>query len=351
MAATVVVCGSLNVDTFVRVREFPTAGETVIASPVPLPGALPGGNVALGGKGANQAVAAARFARADRGQEGDAGGADATVRLLATVGEDAAGAAALDALRAAGVDVSGCTVSPDAPTGSAFIMNDVDGENVIVVTSGANTLTDPAEAPREVLAETSTEAPGESARVLLAQGELTPGHSAALPALADRLGARFVLNLAPVTVEGGVRRDLVASADPLVVNGTEAADVLGVPRDTGLDEVLDGLAAAVGRGLCRSAVVTLGAQGALVVDGDGGAPVTVASPVPEKVVDTTGAGDAFCGTLATALALGMSLVDAARYAAAAGSLAVGEVGAASSYADGDTVRELTETLWSDQDDR
>ena len=81
---------------------------------------------------------------------------------------------------------------------------------------------------------------------LPAQGELTPEHSAALPALAERLGARFVLNLAPVTTRD---RALLASADPLIVNETEAADVLGMPRDTLLDELLDAFAAAVDR--CR----------------------------------------------------------------------------------------------------
>ena len=310
----VLVCGTVNIDTFVRVDAFPTAGETVIATP----GALSdGGNQALGGKGANQAVAAARFAE------------DATVRLIATVGEDAAGDTALGVLQDAGVDVSGVARTADAPTGQAFIMNDAAGENIIIVTSGANTVTDPASCAGE-----------EPADVLLAQGELTPEHSAALPALAERTGARFVLNLAPVTTRD---RALIAAADPLIVNETEAADVLGVPRDLGLDEVLDGLAAAVGRGLATSAVVTLGAQGALVIEGDGEDERTmVASPAVSEVVDTTGAGDAFAGTLATALAQGMSLVDAARYAAAAGSLAVRAAGAASSYASGDAVRDLAE---------
>ena len=310
----VLVCGTVNIDTFVRVDAFPAAGETVIATP----GALSdGGNQALGGKGANQAVAAARFAEA------------ATVRLIATVGEDAAGDTALGVLQDAGVDVSGVARTADAPTGQAFIMNDAVGENIIIVTSGANTVTDPATCAGE-----------ESADVLLAQGELTPEHSAALPALAERTGARFVLNLAPVTTRD---RALTAAADPLIVNETEAADVLGVPRDLGLDEVLDGLAAAVGRGLATSAVVTLGAQGALVIEGDGEDERTmVASPAVSEVVDTTGAGDAFAGTLATALAQGMSLVDAARYAAAAGSLAVRAAGAASSYASGDAVRDLAE---------
>ncbi|HAF72649.1 ribokinase [Corynebacterium variabile] len=316
----VLVCGTVNIDTFVRVDAFPTAGETVIATP----GALSdGGNRALGGKGANQAVAAARFAE-DRGSD-----PAATVRLIATVGEDAAGDTALGVLQDAGVDVSGVARTADAPTGQAFIMNDTAGENIIIVTSGANTVTDPSSCAGE-----------ESADVLLAQGELTPEHSAALPALAERTGARFVLNLAPATTRD---RALIAAADPLIVNETEAADVLGVPRDLGLDEVLDGLAVAVGRGLATSAVVTLGAQGALVIEGDGEDERTmVASPAVSEVVDTTGAGDAFAGTLATALVQGMALVDAARYAAAAGSLAVRAAGAASSYAPGDAVRNLAE---------
>jgi ribokinase len=321
--SVVFVCGTVNIDTFVRVDAFPTAGETVIATP----GALPdGGNQALGGKGANQAVAAARFA-VTTGDD-----TDTTVRLIATVGEDAAGETALGVLQDAGVDISGVARTSVAPTGQAFIMNDAAGENIIIVTSGANTVTDPASFPGKEGEE--------RADVLLAQGELTPEHSASLPALAERLGARFVLNLAPVTTRNP---DLVAAADPLIINETEAADVLGVPRDIGLDEVLDGLVAAVGRGLATSAVVTLGAQGALVIEGDGEDQRTMvaSSPVPE-VVDTTGAGDAFAGTLATALAQGMSLVDAARYAAAAGSLAVRAAGAASSYARGDAVRNLAE---------
>ncbi|MCI1255794.1 MAG: PfkB family carbohydrate kinase [Corynebacterium provencense] len=334
---TVIVCGSVNTDTFVRVRAFPAPGETVIAEPA---GTVGGGPV-LGGKGANQAVAAARFAAGSACCAGDGTVDDtgddraATVYLVATVGEDAAGAAALDTLRAAGVDVSRVARSQDTPTGSAFIMGDAEGENIIIVTSGANTLTDPAQVPGpgDPTGEDATPA----ADVLLAQGELTPGHSAGLPDLAERHGARFVLNLAPVTVHGHDLQELVSTADPLIVNETEAADVLGVPRETGLDEVLDGLAAAVGRGLCRSAVVTLGARGALVIDPRG--TVAVESPAPAQVVDTTGAGDAFCGTLATALATGSGLREATRFAVAAGSLAVESPGASASCADGAAVRE------------
>ncbi|MEY8566417.1 ribokinase [Corynebacterium sp.] len=280
MTRTVAVCGSVNMDTFVRTGHFPAAGETVIASP---------NGQALGGKGANQAVAAARFLQ----------GRDARVVLHATVGRDADGDRAVAELRDAGVDVSAVARTRDAPTGQAFIMNDGTGENIIVVTSGANEVTDPAGVDG-------------AADVLLAQGELTPAHSAALPALAARLGARFVLNLAPVTTRDP---DLVAAADPLVLNETEAAELApdGDPSH-----------------LARSVLVTLGAHGAVLYEG---AERTDIPPRPvAEVVDTTGAGDAFCGTLAAALAEGASLVDAAEVATAAGSLAVRSRGASASYA-------------------
>lgn len=318
----VTVCGSVNVDTFVTVDHFPTAGETVIAQPVRSADGTPG---ILGGKGANQAVAAARFAGTGvAGTEPEGHGT--TVRLLATVGADDQGTGALGVLAGHGVDISRVAVCGEAPTGSAFIMNDAEGENTIVVASGANTSTDPTTFITRADADAGSDGDVDTGGILLAQGELTPEHSAALPALAMSLGARFVLNLAPVTVQGQELSDLVTTADPLIVNEPEAADVLSLPRDTGLDEVLDALTTAVDRGLARSAVVTLGAQGALVIDPAADGPVMVPSPVPEQVVDTTGAGDAFCGTLAAALAEGLPLHRAVRYAAAAGSLAVESAG-------------------------
>ena len=330
----VVVCGTVNIDTFVGVDQFPTSGETIIAAP---------NGTALGGKGANQAVAAARYAA----REGD-------VLFHATVGTDGDGNSARDELAGYGVDVTAVGRTDEAPTGQAFIMNDPAGENIIVVTSGANALTNPATLGGATSGADSDPDSGggaavDSAAVLLAQGELTPEHSAALPALAERLGARFVLNLAPVTTRD---RDLLASADPLIVNETEAADVLGMPRDTLLDELLDAFAAAVERGLAVSAVVTLGAQGALLVAG-GERTMLDAIPVgatdaadsgtdSAQVVDTTGAGDAFCGTLAAALAEGDTLAEAARLASAAGSLAVRSRGAAASYAGREDIRRCTE---------
>ena len=212
------------------------------------------------------------------------------------------------------------------PTGQAFIMNDASGENIIIVTSGANELTSPAELT-ELAKELADERP---IPVVLAQGELTPEHSAELPGLAKAIGARLILNLAPVTTKDA---DLVAASDPILLNELEAADITGLPRETPTEELFAAL-----KDVARTCVVTLGPAGAAVIDDAG---VTrVPAPQMETIVDTTGAGDAFCGTLAAAVATGSSLVDATRVAVAAGSLATQKAGAAASYATEAEIRAL-----------
>lgn len=298
---TLVVCGSTNVDTFVSVEQFPSPGETIIGSR---------GAQGLGGKGANQAAAAAHLGVRTVFCSAVGPSADPLAQL------------ALDALASHGVDTT-LTRQVDAPTGQAFIMNDVHGENIIIVTSGANELVAPRDYCDELPADTG---------VILAQGELTPQHSAQLPELvASRPGVRFVLNLAPVTTTD---RALLALADPLVVNEIEAADVTGLPRDTNHEELFEAL-----RHAARSAVVTLGPKGAAIVTQD--SVEFVASPPSPRIVDTTGAGDAFCGTLAAALALGEDMITAAQLGCAAGSLATRSRGAASSYATESEIRALS----------
>ena len=311
-APAVIVCGSINVDTFVGLQEFPAPGETVIGRR---------GIQGLGGKGANQAVASAHM-----GVE---------TFLLASVGQTSANnpaepldplaLLAIKELQHHGVNTEHVARTAQ-PTGQAFIMNDASGENIIIVTSGANELTSPAahcELAREIAAQRPVP-------VVLAQGELTPVHSAELPALATAAGARLMLNLAPVTTKDP---DLIAAADPLILNELEAADITGLPRDTPIDQVFTALAK-----VSRSAVVTLGAEGAAVIDGDYVA--RVPAPKVDRIVDTTGAGDAFCGTLAAAVATGASLAEAARLAVAAGSLATQKHGAAGSYASAQDIRTL-----------
>ena len=302
--ATVVVSGTVNIYTFVGVDNFPHPGETVIGTR---------GIEGLGGKGANQAAACAHMG--------------VRTVLLSAVGQDSQGELAITELKRHGVNTEHVAETRQ-PTGQAFIMNDSSGENIIIVTSGANQLVSPAQ-QRETVDTLRSQGP---VPVVLAQGELTPEHSAELPKLVRGTDTRLVLNLAPVTTRDP---DLLAAADPLILNEGEAADVLDVPRSTPREEIFDLL-----RPIARSVVVTLGAEGAVILSGD--ATLRVPAVRVPSVVDTTGAGDAFCGTLAAALAQGEDLENACKLGAAAGALATQKKGAAGSYASEVEVRSLAE---------
>lgn len=302
--ATVVVSGTVNIDTFVGVDNFPHPGETVIGTR---------GIEGLGGKGANQAAACAHMG--------------VRTVLLSAVGQDSQGELAITELKRHGVNTEHVAETRQ-PTGQAFIMNDSSGENIIIVTSGANQLVSPAQ-QRETVDTLRSQGP---VPVVLAQGELTPEHSAELPKLVRGTDTRLVLNLAPVTTRDP---NLLATADPLILNEGEAADVLDVPRSTPREEIFDLL-----RPIARSVVVTLGAEGAVILSGD--ATLRVPAVRVPSVVDTTGAGDAFCGTLAAALAQGEDLENACKLGAAAGALATQKKGAAGSYASEVEVRALAE---------
>lgn len=297
---TVVVVGSLNVDQVVTVDRHPAPGETLVATSFAL---LPGG------KGANQAVAAAR-----RG---------APTVMVGSVGRDGAAEVATSLLADSGVDVTHVR-AVDVPTGLATVTVDRTGENTIVVVPGANASTG-AEA---VLAASDTVA---SAAVVVLQGEVPADGIAAAATAAT---GRVLLNLAPVVPVG---REVVLAADPLVVNEHEAALVLAqlvpgsaVPTD---EAALVGALRSLG---IRSVVVTLGARGALVSDGEHDdavdRPVVVAVPSPRvTAVDSSGAGDAFVGALAAGLAAGDTLLGAARQAVRVGAFAVQGVGTQPSY--------------------
>lgn len=254
-----------------------------------------------GGKGGNQAVAAALV-----------GGVD--VAMVGAVGDDPDGAVLLDGLRGAGVDVDDVAVRSDVPSGAALILVADDGENAIVVAPGANgTVT-----RDDVRASLRRRSPS----VVLAQGELSPEVVAATLTEAAELSARAVLNLAPVVP---LDRTVIELCDPLVVNQREAGDLL--ERDlVGVDD-LSAVAAELSL-LARSAVVTAAGAGAWV--GKGGearhVPARPASPV-----DTTGAGDAFTGALAVALGLGHALVVAADWGATVAGYAVERPGAQASF--------------------
>jgi ribokinase len=287
----VLTVGSVHLDQRYLVDALPRAGETTVARSA---------SQGLGGKGANQAVAAAR--------------AGVRSALVGFVGTDTSSQYLLDQLTRLGVDVSGVIQVPDSCAGSAVVLCDLAGENQIVVNPGANALGDvPDSRLRATVART---------RVLVLQGETPVPLSQRAAQAADDLGVLMVVNLAPVVDLGPVLR----LADPLVVNEVEAAQLLDLP--VGPERAAVWLADALG-GRARSVVVTVGAQGAAYAY-DGQVRHVAAPPVP-SVVDTTGAGDAFVGVLAAMLARDMTLADAVERAVRAASSSVQFVGAAESY--------------------
>ncbi|MEU6080724.1 ribokinase [Streptomyces sp. NPDC047108] len=287
------VVGSANADLVVRVDRRPAAGETVLGSDLA---------VHPGGKGANQAVAAARLG--------------ARTALLARVGEDGHGRLLLESLRAAGVDTSAVLVG-GAPTGVALITVDPAGDNSIVVSPGANARLAPADV-------TGTARPAAGAAVVSLQLEIPPETVAATVRAAAAAGTRVVLNASP---PAPLPADVLAACDPLVVNEHEARVLLGERPEEDADEPEAWASALTALGP-RSVVVTLGAEGALA-HGDG-ASVRVPSP-PVQAVDTTGAGDAFTGALAWRLASGEDLETAVRFAVRVGAAAVTRAGAQESF--------------------
>lgn len=306
----IIVVGSANQDYLVRVPRAPRPGETTLST---------GMTKQPGGKGANQAVAAARL------------GGD--VHLVGAVGRDDDGATMLRGLTTDGVSIDDVHIVDHQPTGLALITVEEDGENSIIVVSGANTT---------VTADRAEQAVSRLARpgaLVVVQGELSREVIQRSVAAAEASGARAIVNLAPFV---DVPAEVLEVADPLVLNETEAGELLGeqLTDPTSAVDALDRLLAH-----SRSIVVTLGGEGAVWgarraggQGADGGdsssehAGGHVAAEKVENVVDTTGAGDAFVGALAFALSRGDGLEEAVRLGARAGSFAIGGVGAQRSYA-------------------
>jgi len=300
--ADVFVVGSINQDFVLQVERRPEPGETVTNAQ------LSKGN---GGKGANQAAAAALL------------GADVTI--LGRVGDDGFGEPLVEALADKGVDTSLIEAATDSSTGTAFITITPDGENAITVAPGAN---------RSLTVEDVDDASDSigDARVLVVQMEVPPEVVLRAVEVASQQGTRALVNLAPPTE---VPRELLKKLDPLVVNEHEAAFLLG-EKVEGLEGALSAAQEllALGPG---SAVVTLGEDGAVFSDGESKEHLT--SPEVE-VVDTTGAGDAFVGALAAKLAQEASLEDAVTYAVRAGAAAVTKEGAQGALPTPETVEAL-----------
>lgn len=297
-----VVVGSLNQDHFVYLPEFPLPGQTVFATD---------GSTSIGGKGANQAIAAALLGT--------------SVTLIGRVGGDSAGDSARATLAAFGVDTAQLIVHEGAQTGAAFITVNAAGENTIVVNSGANSVAD-TEATDDALDAVLAER-GPAGMTILMQGELPAAVVDRTAAFAARHGIRFILNLAPA-IE--VRRETLAVSSPLILNEGEARDVLlQLKHPLSESAASDRYAILLADSLGSSVIVTLGAAGAAVADGSN-AWLQPASLV-DHVVDTTGAGDAFVGALASALVEGRELGEAVRRGVTAGSLAVRAAGTTASY--------------------
>ncbi|MFF5659405.1 ribokinase [[Kitasatospora] papulosa] len=294
------VVGSANADLVVGVERRPGPGETVLGTDLV---------VHPGGKGANQAVAAARLG--------------ARTALLARVGDDAHGRLLRASQQEAGVDTGGVLVG-GAPTGVALITVDPSGDNSIVVSPGANArLT-----PDDVRAAGPLFA---SARVVSVQLEI-PLDTVAETARALGPGARLVLNPSPPAPLPG---EVLAACDPLVLNEHEARSILGDGAGDTPEAWARGLTA-LGP---RSVVITLGAEGALVSDSRTGEAVRVPSP-RVAALDTTGAGDAFTAALAWRLGLGEELAEAAAFAVRVGAAAVTKEGAQASFPTAEEVSAL-----------
>jgi ribokinase len=285
----VVVVGSINRDLLLTVDRLPVPGETVSAG---------GLEILNGGKGANQAVAAAAM-----------GG---SVALAGRVGADAAGHEQVSALAAAGVDVSFVQQDPRAPTGTAFVMVDGAGNNSIVVVPGANGLFGAGSVDEAAPLITK-------AGVLLLQLEIPDAAVGRAVAIARRAGVVTILNIAPYRA---VPAEVLRGTDYLLANEAEAAGLVG--GDVRSIEDATMAAEAMRRLGPTWGVITLGAQGT-VAAGDGGC---FHEPAPAAdAVDTTGAGDVFAGVLAVGLVASLPVRAAVRLAGAAAAVSVTRQGA------------------------
>ena len=287
----IVVVGSLNMDLVVRMPQIPRPGETLLGGIF---------RTFPGGKGANQAVAAARLG--------------AHVTMIGCVGNDSFGQEMRATLAREGIDAGHILVHPDEATGVALIQVDAQGQNSIAVASGANFRLTGADV------EKAMQTIGEfDALVMPLETPLDTIYAAA--EIAARRGAKVLLNPAPAQV---LKRDLLELVDVLLPNEHEIALMSGIPSQS----VADSRRAAENLLLLgpRNLLVTLGSRGALFFDGKANQE-TLIPACPVQAVDTTAAGDCFVGALAVGLCEGKSLLAAAEFASAAAALSVTRAGA------------------------
>lgn len=302
MAGQVVVVGSSNVDLLMKMPRLPKVGETVtdcVFAQV------------FGGKGANQAVGAAR-----------AGG---DVVFVSCVGDDAYGGQVIDSLRGDGIDTRFVSREPGVASGTALIMVGGEGQNYLAVAPGANYRLTPAHVDR-------ARAAIEGAAIVISQCEILPETLDHVIALGAELGKPVMLNLAPARK---IADASLARLAYLAVNETEAEFLTG-RRVESDEDVVTAVETLLAKGP-KTVVLTLGARGAYVA-ADG-----VRALVPGftvEAVDTTAAGDVHCGALAVALVEGRPLLEAARFANAAAALSATKLGAQPSAPRRDDVEAL-----------
>ena len=304
MKPNIVVVGSANTDMVVQVENIPCLGETVL-----------GGKfvTAQGGKGANQAVAAARLG--------------AEVTFITRLGRDAFGQSSEAAYQAEGINTDFIIWDDDALSGVALIMVNRNGENIIAVAPGANGRLAPADVQ-------AAESVFQNADVVLVQLEIPLDAVQTAVNLAHRHGAQVILNPAPAHY---LSDSILRSVDFLTPNENELAILTGTQS---IDQGIAARAFAERRAL-HALIVTVGAKGALVIT-EGNEHQVPGFQV--KAVDTVAAGDAFNGALAVALSRGENLLDAVRFANAVGALSVTRAGAQPSLPTSDEVRTFMELI-------
>lgn len=291
MSPRITVVGSLNIDLVAQAPRMPAPGETISGQEF---------QTVLGGKGANQAVAAAKLG--------------ARVTMVGRVGNDSFGQMQRRGMEALGIKTHLLTTDEDEPTGTALIIVDAQGQNSIVVVAGANGCLLPGDV------EAARSAIGASDALLLQLENPIPAVQRAAE-VAHELGVTVILNPAPAP-EGPVSASLLHNVDYLIPNELEAAALTGI-QVTDQDGAKRAASHLRGQGV-ETVILTLGAQGALAISPQG----TVRAPAfSVKAVDTTAAGDAFVAAFGVALCEGQSLPEILRFANAAGALATTRLGA------------------------